>query len=56
MVFKKRRFFEIQFENDKKEIENVESDDDEIMEIENFVMVSKKKKRVEQVFFKSFDF
>ncbi|CAH8309110.1 unnamed protein product [Eruca vesicaria subsp. sativa] len=43
---KKRRLAENQAENDKKETENVESDDD-LMEIENPVMVSKKKKRVE---------
>ncbi|XP_009117402.1 SUMO-activating enzyme subunit 2 isoform X1 [Brassica rapa] len=47
MASKKRRLSETQPENDKKETENVESDDDEIMEIENPVMVSKKKKRVE---------
>ena len=47
MASKKRRLSETQPENDKKETENVESDDDELMEIENPVMVSKKKKRVE---------
>nr|VDD58484.1 unnamed protein product [Brassica oleracea] len=47
MASKKRRLSETQPENDKKKTENVESDDDELMEIENPVMVSKKKKRVE---------
>jgi ubiquitin-like 1-activating enzyme E1 B len=44
---KKRRLSETQPENHKKEAENVESDDDDFMEIENPMLVSKKKKRVE---------
>lgn len=44
---KKRRLSETQPENHKKETENVESEDDDLMEIENPMMMSKKKKRVE---------
>lgn len=44
---KKRRLSETQLDNHKKETEDVDSGDDDIMEIENPMMVSKKKKRVE---------
>lgn len=47
MASKKRRLSETQPEGHEKETENVESDDDDLMEIEHPVMVSKKKKRVE---------
>ena len=44
---KKRKLSETQPENHKRETENVESeDDDDLMEIENPMTVSKKKKRV----------
>nr|6GUM_B Chain B, SAE2 [Arabidopsis thaliana] len=44
---KKRRLSETEASNHKKETENVESEDDDIMEVENPMMVSKKKIRVE---------
>ncbi|KAG2259322.1 hypothetical protein Bca52824_078616 [Brassica carinata] len=44
MASKKRRLSETQPGNLNKETENVESDDDELMEIENPVMASKKKR------------
>lgn len=44
---KKRRLSEMEPCNHKKETENVESEDDDIMEVENPMMVSKKKIRVE---------
>ncbi|KAF3579793.1 hypothetical protein DY000_02034033 [Brassica cretica] len=48
---KKRKLSETQPENHKRETENVESeDDDDLMEIENPMTVSKKKKRVAYTF------